>query len=182
MSKSILGLALGAFALVGLAAPTPAVAAPAATSIQGCDYGVSGVPSQSQSDDKASGASGSCSIMGGSGSLISDPTVMLQASANASGLPPINRSGTTVQVSIDYFFTVTGGVLGAPVPIVIDSNMITSASPSNDANNSNTASALIGLFGLNSSLQRVSDDGAADACALRRARAAIPRRSAAPCR
>jgi hypothetical protein len=165
MSRFILGMALGAFALIELAAPTPAVAAPpAATSIQGCDYSVGGPATQS--DDKASGASGSCSIMGGSGSLISDPTVMLQASANASGLPPINRSGTTVQVSIDYFFTVTGGVLGAPVPIVIDSNMITSATPSNDANNSNVASAEIRLFGLSSSLQRVSDDGRADACAL----------------
>jgi PEP-CTERM motif-containing protein len=167
MSKRILGIALGAFALIGLAPPTPAAAAPpAATSIQGCDYGVSGFPNQSQSDDKASGTSGSCSIMGGSGSLISDPTVMLQASANASSLPPINRSGTTVQVSIDYFFTVTGGVLGTPVPIVIDSNMITSATPSNDANNGNVAEAHISLFGLNSSLQRVSDDGAADACAF----------------
>jgi hypothetical protein len=167
MSKSILGIALGAFALIGFAAPTPAAAAPpAATSIQGCDYSVSGFPNQSQSDDKASGASGSCSILGGSGSLISDPTVMLQASANASGLPPINRSGTTVQVSIDYFFTVTGGVLGAQVPIVIDSNMVTSASPSNDANNGNAAEAEIRLFGLNSSLTRVSTDGVADACAL----------------
>jgi hypothetical protein len=164
MSKSILGIALGAFALIGLAAPTPAAAVPAATSIQGCDYSVGGPATQS--DDKSSGASGSCSIMGGSGSLISDPTVMLQASANASGLPPINRSGTTVQVSIDYFFTVTGGVLGTPVPIVIDSNMITSASPSNDANNGNAAEALIRLFGVNSSLHRVSDDGAADACAV----------------
>jgi PEP-CTERM motif len=162
MSKCILGLALGAFALIGLA--TPAAAAPAATSIQGCDYSVGGPATQS--DDKASGASGSCSIMGGSGSLISDPTVMLQASANANGLPPINRSGTTVQVSIDYFFTVSGGVLGTPVPIVIDSNMITSASPSNDANNGNAAEALIRLFGVNSSLHRVSDDGAADACAV----------------
>jgi hypothetical protein len=163
MSKTRLGLALGALALIGLA--TPAAAAPAAaTSIQGCDYSVGGPATQS--DDKASGASGSCSIMGGSGSLISDPTVMLQASANASGLPPINRSGTTVQVSIDYFFTVTGGVVGTPVPIVIDSNMITSATPSNDANNSNIASAEIRLFGLSSSLQRASDDGRADACAL----------------
>ena len=120
--------------------------------------------------------------MGGSGSLISDPTVMLQASANASGLPPISRSGTTVQVSIDYFFTVTGGVVGAPVPILIDSNMITSATPSNDANKSNTTEAKIRLFGLNSSLQRVSDDGAADACSISPGAAAIPRRSAAACR
>jgi hypothetical protein len=92
-----------------------------------------------QSDDKASGTSGSCSIMGGRGSLISLPTVMLQASANASGLPPINRSGTTVQVSIDYFFTVTGGVLGNPVPILVDSNMITSATASSSVLCSNCA-------------------------------------------
>jgi hypothetical protein len=52
------------------------------------------------------------------------------------------------------------------VPIIVDSNMITSASPSNDANNGNAAEALIRLFGLNSSLKRVSDDGAADACAI----------------
>ena len=158
------GAALGAVAWIGLAAHSPAAAAPAATSIQGCDYTPGGPATQS--DDKASGASGSCSIMGGSGSLISDPTVMLQASADASGLPPISRSGTTVQVSIEYFFTVTGGVVGAPVPILIDSNMITSATPSDDANNSNTSEAEIRLFGLNSSLQPVSDDGRADACSL----------------
>jgi hypothetical protein len=89
MSKIILGMALGAFALLGLAGPSPAAAVPAATSIIGCDYAVRG--GGGLNDDGAFGTSGSCSNSGGSASLISDPTVMLQASADASGLPPIDR-------------------------------------------------------------------------------------------
>jgi hypothetical protein len=52
------------------------------------------------------------------------------------------------------------------VPLLIDSNMFTSASSSDDANNANESQAEIRVYGLSSAMQRVSDDGRADACSL----------------
>jgi hypothetical protein len=54
------------------------------------------------------------------------------------------------------------------VLILVDSNMFTSPTPSNDANNATISEAEIRAYGLNRLLRRVSDDAAADAGAFRR--------------
>jgi hypothetical protein len=159
-----LGLIGGGVALVlaGFAAP-PAAAVPDASSVLECQYSLPGGIG-SQIDSGTFGTSGSCSVPGSSGSLSSLPTLLLQVTANTSGLPVLDQSGVSTFGWIYYDFTVTGGAPGTPVPVLVETNMLTSGTSSTDPNNATLTQALIYAFRLNDSLQVVGNDGFINVC------------------
>ena len=91
----------------------------------------------------------SCGLdLAASGSIAVQPSASLQAVADAALLDPGDGEAAEVIVALQYTFTVTGGNVGDPVPVVVETSLSTEVTGSGDADFTNLASASLNLYGL----------------------------------
>jgi len=92
---------------------------------------------------------GSCNLdPAATGSIAVQPNVLLTASVDAGVLDAGDKQAASAIVALQYTFTLTGGNVGDPVPVVVETNMFTDVSGSNDPDFTNIASASLNLYGL----------------------------------
>jgi hypothetical protein len=101
----------------------------------------------------------SCNLGSAGASIAIQPSVLLEGQVDAGLVDPGDRSGATAIVELQYDFTLTGGIVGDLVPILVHVHMITDVTPSGDPNNANIASATINLFGLSALGGSITDNG-----------------------
>ena len=95
-------------------------------------------------------------------SIAIQPSVLLAADVDTQGLDIADRSGATAIVALQYDFAVTGGSVGDPVPVLVQSRLSTGVSESMDPSNSNAASASINLFGISGVGGAIINNGPGD--------------------
>lgn len=93
------------------------------------------------------------------------PVALLSASVSTAGLEAADRTGFTALAALQYDFTLTGGNVGDLVPVLVLTGLHTSADPSDDPNNANTASANIDVRSL-SPVSGVVNEDSTFACSV----------------
>jgi len=92
---------------------------------------------------------GSCNLdPAATGSIAIQPNVLLTAQVDAGFLEAGDQEAASAIVALQYTFMLTGGSVGDHVPVLIETNISTDVTRSNDPDFTNIASASLNLYGL----------------------------------
>jgi hypothetical protein len=158
MAKLISGAVFVLLAVTGVGSPALAQV-PGGGGEAVCQRVVAGIVAEQNGGTFPVGPA-SCELGGHSFvDIVITPIVILTATVDVTDLEFGDRNAAVALAALQYDFILTGGNAGDVVPILLTTSLHTSVGPSDDPNNSNSASANFSVFGVSSPGGRIVSNG-----------------------